>query len=458
MSQPRTDFISKLRRYFDSLPFSLVGKTLCVGLSGGADSVSLLLGLIEIEDEYGFSVIACHFNHMIRGDEADRDEIFCKSLCEKLNRKIYCGRDNVPEYASFHKIGIEQAARECRYAFFDRILNKDSVDFCVTAHNKNDDAETLLFNLIRGAGSNGASSIAPYSDNVLRPLLQIERAEIEAFLADINQEYVTDSTNLSNDYTRNYIRNVLIPQMQNINPLVINALSRYAESARTDRAYFDKLVNLNYSNDLRLLDPAVRTRVIMQKFYDFSGIRLNYNLISVLDKALFYDKRSLVPIFGKYEAIVDNGNITFANFETTVLGQFDPQSLNYGINKVFGERVSINISKEVYNTENINNLYTTVFLSCDKIVGDLYVRNRRTGDRIFINGMNKSIKKLFIEKKIPKEYREIIPIFCDDEGIIYVPFVGLSDRVHTNNNDTKLYITSVFETIDTERWNDAYEK
>lgn len=458
MSQPKTDFIRKLSRYFDSLPFSLVGKTLCVGLSGGADSVSLLLGLIEIEDKYGFSVFACHFNHMIRGAEADRDEDFCKELCDRLNRKIYCGRDNVPEYARLHKVGIEQAARECRYSFFDRILKKDNIDFCVTAHNKNDDAETLLFNLIRGSGSNGATAIAPYGDSILRPLLQIERAEIEAFLSDIGQDFVTDSTNKSNEYTRNFIRNVIIPEMQRINPSAVDALSRYAESARADRAYFDKVVSQNRDNDLRLLDIAVRTRVIMQKFYDFSKLRLNHDFVTIIDKALFCDIRSCIPIFNDYEAIVDNGNVAFVNREDTVCCEFESQLLNEGFNWIFGERVLIELSEKQQNTENINKLYTTAYLSSDKIVGSLCVRNRRVGDKIFINGMNKSIKKLFIEKKIPKEYRDIIPIFCDDEGIIYVPFIGISDRVYGNNTDFKQYILSVFETIDTERWSNAYEK
>ena len=122
MSLPRTDFLLKLNRFFSELPFELEGTTLCVGLSGGADSVSVLIGVIEIKDEFGFSVVACHFNHMIRGEEADRDELFCKTLCEQLGVKIYCGRDDVPAYANYKKICIEQAARECRYSFFTRIF------------------------------------------------------------------------------------------------------------------------------------------------------------------------------------------------------------------------------------------------------------------------------------------------------------------------------------------------
>ncbi len=457
MSQPKTDFIRKLNGYFDSLPFSVEGTTLCVGLSGGADSVSLLLGLIEIKENCGFSVVACHFNHMIRGDEADRDELFCQQLCKQLGVKIFCGRDDVPLYANLHKIGIEQAARECRYAFFERILQKRSVDFCVTAHNKNDDAETLLFNLIRGSGSNGASSISPYSDGILRPLLKIDREEIELFLKDRQQDYVTDSTNLSTDYTRNFIRNNILPELKKINPSVIESLSRYADSCRMDRDYFDNIVEQCYYSDLTLSDRAIRTRVIMKKFFDFAKIRLNHELVCNIDEALFKKQRICIPIFSDYEAIINNGTVNFVNRADVISGEYDAQTLKDGNNEIFGNRVTIIVSSQ-QEEKNINKLYTTTYLSSDKIMGGLYVRNRRAGDKIFINGMHKCLKKLFIEKKIPKEYRDTIPIIFDDAGIIYVPFVGVSDRVYDKNATNKLYISGIFNTFDIERWSNAYEK
>ncbi|MBO5869951.1 MAG: tRNA lysidine(34) synthetase TilS [Clostridia bacterium] len=457
MNRARISFIRKLSKYFENLPFSVQEKGLCIALSGGADSVALLLGMAEVSETFGFNISACHFNHMIRGDEADRDEEFCKQLCKNHNIKIFCGRDDVPAYASRYNIGIEEAARSCRYAFFERICSKDTVDYCVTAHNMNDDAETLLINLIRGSGSYGASSIAPYKDKILRPLLEISRQEIEEFLSESEQTYVTDSTNLCNDYTRNYVRNVIIPDMCKLNPSVVEALSRYSASCRSDREYFEAVINENLDTDLRLLPKALRNRVLMKKYKEFSGQSLNSNMVSDIDRALFSEKRVCVPLFDHTEAVINNGNVQFFNKSENPLLEYDFQELQNGTNKVFGDRVIIDISNNK-SSGNFNNLSTNAYISEDKIIGKLKVRNRRVGDKIFIKGMNKTLKKLFIDKKVPKEYRNIIPIIFDEEGIIYVPFVGVADRVIQKENNDTIYITTIFNTIEKERWTNAYEK
>ena len=265
MSQMKHNFLCKLRSYFKSLPFDINGKRMCVCLSGGADSVSLLLGMKEIAVEFDIQIFACHFNHMLRGDESNRDEIFCKKLCEKLNIELFCGRDDVANYCKSKQKSIEEGARECRYAFFDRVKNKRSFDFYLTAHNMNDDVETLLFNLIRGSGSNGASSISPYNERMLRPLLKIQRFEIEHFLEDIDQDYIVDSTNSSIKYSRNFIRHKLLPVIKEVNPSAIETISSYIDSCREDRGYFDELVNEYYNDDLRNHHASLRKRIYIKK-------------------------------------------------------------------------------------------------------------------------------------------------------------------------------------------------
>ncbi len=458
MNRAKINFIRKLREYFELLPFSVDGKTLCVGLSGGADSVSLLLGLRDVSQTYGFNVSACHFNHMIRGEEADGDEKFCKELCNKYKIKIYCGRDDVPAHAKTYKLSIEEAARNCRYAFFERVCSKNTVDYCVTAHNMNDDAETLILNLIRGSGSNGASSILPYGEKILRPMLKISRQEIEEYLSELGQVYVTDSTNLSNEYSRNYVRNVILPEMMKLNPSVVEALSRYADSCRNDRTYFENLVSENIDSDLREIPKSIRDRILIKKYKDFSGLSLNRNMIADIEQKLFSGNRVCIPLFDNTEAIIDNGKVVFGTKNDILAIEFNEQILIDGTNELFGERVELDLSRNNRELANINKLYTTAYISFDKIKGALKARNRRVGDKITINGINKSLKKMFIDKKVRKEYRDIIPIIFDEEGIIYVPFIGIADRVKCNNDSNTVYLTTIFNTIEKERWNNAYEK
>lgn len=458
MSQPKHNFLLKLKAYFNELPFDITNKKLCVCLSGGADSVSLLMGLKTISVDYNLSVVACHFNHMLRGAESDRDEEFCKKLCRNIGIELYCGRDDVNAYCKANGKSLEEGARECRYAFFKRVAEKRAVDYCVTAHNMNDDAETLMLNLIRGSGSNGASAIAPFNKNVLRPLLNVKRKEIEAYLAEINQDYVTDTTNECVQYTRNFIRHELIPKMEEINPSVIDAFSRYIASSREDRIYFDSLVRENLNSDLRDLYAAVRKRIIIYKCIESIGVYLNSDLIEQIDNALFSENRRIVSITEKFEAVVENGKVIFAEASKTTDREFDIFNLGSGENSIFDNNVSLGIYKNIDENKIFNKLSITEKLSFDNIIGGLSVRNRRTGDKITVNNINKSVKKLFIDKKIPKEYRNIIPIIFDDEGIIYIPFVAVADRAKYRNGCESIYINTVFNTIDKERWLIAYEE
>ncbi len=459
MIPAKINFLRKLTEYFDSLGMDLCGKGLCVCLSGGADSVSLLRGLMDISSKYGFNIYACHFNHMIRGEESDRDEDFCRDLCDSLGITLYRGWHDVPEYAKYYKLSLEEAARDCRYAFFQRVSSRECVDYCVTAHNMNDDAETLLFNLIRGSGLNGATAIAPKKDIMLRPLLKIKRSEIEEYLTEIGQTYVNDSTNASTEYSRNYIRHQLIPDMEALNPSVVEALSRYISSCRNDREYFDSIVEQNIDMKPSSLPKAIRDRVIIKKYKLFSNYSLNSEMVNEIDKALVSSIRTIIPLYSDTEALIDNGNLIFRKKSEKLEFTFDSVSLKDGENDLFGNRVLVILSEENHcHSENFNKISITKKLSFDNIKDGLNVRNRRVGDKILINGMHKSLKKLFIEKRVPAEYRNIIPVICDGEEIVYVPFVAISDKVVMKNSQNNKYVTTILNNIDTERWKIAYEK
>ena len=457
MSRAKINYIRKLNAYFDSLPFSVNGKSICVCLSGGADSVSLLLGLREISPKYRFELSACHFNHMIRGDESDRDEQFCRDLCDRIGITLYRGRDDVPEYAKFNKLSLEDAARKCRYAFFDRVRSRRHIDFCATAHNMNDDVETLLLNIIRGSGSNGGSSIARFACGILRPIIKISREEIIAFLKEMRQDFVIDSTNDNIEYTRNYIRGVVLPELIKINPSAVETLSRYIDSCRDDRDYFDAVVDEYMKTDLRLVHKSIRNRVIIKKYHNATGSYLNSSQINEISEAIIHQNSTVEYVNGEYEAVIKNGKVEFSKCVECDDVHYDPVLLQIGQNNLFDNSVILYFSNDIDNNTKFNKLSISEIITTDNIIGSLKIRNRRIGDKITIRGVNKSLKKLMIDKKVPKEYRNLIPIIFDDEGILYVPFVGIADRAFSKNGVNKASITTVMKTVDNERWNTAYE-
>lgn len=187
------------------------GERVCVGLSGGADSVSLLFALKEL----GYKVFAVHVNHNLRGEESKRDENFCRSLCEKQGIELFVESVDVRGYCQENKLSCEEGARTLRYSAIDKHLNGCKL---ATAHNLNDCFETTLFNLVRGCGVNGLKGIPPVRGEIIRPLIAVTREEIEAYLAARCLEYVTDSTNLQDDCSRNILRLNVVPQLLRINP------------------------------------------------------------------------------------------------------------------------------------------------------------------------------------------------------------------------------------------------
>ena len=435
-----SELVCSVWNYLDGIRIETEGKGICACLSGGADSVALLSALEELSGEFGYRLYACHFNHGIRGAEADRDEKFCKDLCARLGIKIFCGRDDVPAYAALYGKSVEEAARECRYAFFSRIL---------------DDAETLLINLCRGYGSNGASSISPRNGSILRPMLKVPRSEVESYLAAVGREYITDSTNLCDDYTRNYFRHEVLPAIEKVYPNAVAALSSFADSAREDRAYFESVTE-GLGGDLTGLPKPLRDRVILRKYKDFTGKIASRQVLNSVSAALAAGGRKVVFIDNGTEAVTDNGTVAFFRRSSGNAPLYDEVLLAGGENNVLGRRAAVYVGAAEGTF--INKVFTENTLESANISGNLRVRNRREGDRICIRGVNRSVKKLFIENGIPKEYRSHIPVILDDMGIIYIPFVGISDRVFSKTPEKPIHITTVLNNTEPERWGVAYEK
>ncbi len=210
-------------------------QSVIVALSGGADSVSLLLALREM----GVGVRACHLNHGLRGEESDNDQQFCADLCRKLDVDLFTRKINCAELAEKHE-SVEECARRARYAFFEEALEYFGGNSVIaTAHTADDNLETVLLNLVRGTGLRGLCGIPPVRGNIIRPLILSERRDVLEYLSEKGQDYVTDKTNFSEDYSRNRVRLNIIPEIKKLNPSLVGTVSRMTGNLRLDSDYLD---------------------------------------------------------------------------------------------------------------------------------------------------------------------------------------------------------------------------
>lgn len=246
-------FLRKIARFIEKKNLMMQGGKYIVALSGGADSTALLMVLKKL----GYDVCAAHCNFHLRGDESDRDELFCINLCKSNGIALHRAHFDTKEYAVGHKISIEMAARELRYSYFNQLKSDISATGICVAHHSDDSAETVLLNLIRGTGLRGLAGIQPSNNGILRPLLCVTRREIISFLKEIKQDYITDSSNLINDVIRNKIRLDIIPLMQDINPSVNISISRTAERITEALRLFDKALELSSSEVISKQDSSI---------------------------------------------------------------------------------------------------------------------------------------------------------------------------------------------------------
>lgn len=228
------------------------GDKIVVGVSGGPDSITLLNVLKNIKEKeiIKFNLVVCHINHMIR-EEAISDEKYVEEYCKKNNIEFFAKRIKVEEMAEKEKIGTEEAGRKARYEFFNEILNKTNANKIATAHTANDNAETVLMNIIRGSGTLGLKGIEAKNGKLIRPLIECKRSEIEKYCKDENLNPRIDKTNLENIYTRNKVRNMLIPYIENnFNPNIIEAINRLSDLSKQENDFLEKLTKEAYKKIL----------------------------------------------------------------------------------------------------------------------------------------------------------------------------------------------------------------
>ena len=422
--------LKKIKSFFERYNISIDGKEICVCFSGGADSVALLDAMDKIREETPFSLSAVHVNHHIRGAEADGDEAFCKEFCKTREIPIYC--IDVYALSRVESTGesLEQAARKLRYEAFERLKQQENIDYFLTAHHLNDAVETIVFNAVRGCSVSGLCGIPHIREFYLRPLIYCSKKEILEYILSSGVSFVEDSTNSDESYTRNYIRHSLLPSFERVNSNYLSAFLRLSESAMQDEDYFRKqLDKITSETDLSKLHPSVSSRYVCREYEKLSGGEgLSAVHVKQIISCLGSSEEKCVDVPFGIRAVIKNGNVIF--LKNTKGEETDVIHLKIGENN-FGSGVRITLEKKYEKLPKFSDSPLKIVLPCDKIKGSLWARKRSDGDKLTCRGFGRSVNKELINSKVPKYLRSLIPIICDENGIVFVPFVGADDRVFT---------------------------
>lgn len=413
-----------------------------VALSGGADSVLMLRLLCRYREDFGLTISAAHLNHCLRGEESDRDELFVKDLCEALCVPLEIKRVDLHAECKKSGEGCEECGRRLRYEFFNSLADDDTL--IATAHNLDDRVETFIMNLIRGTALNGLCSISPKRDNVIRPLIDIPKADILSHCETMGYDYVTDSTNLTDLYRRNQIRHNILPYFFDTNPSFEKSAVRMFESLEKDNAYLSALAeeefekcrisqNVYCVESLKKLPVPLLNRLILLAARQ-SGASPENRHLEMIEKLLSSGGKINLP--GDVFVICHQGKLEFVKNLSLENASFDKKSeisASLGENLFSHKKIllkEVALGQDNY-CKNVHNMLSYSLIDCGKIYGNLIIRNRREGDKITLTKrrVTKTLKKLFCEEGLSLEERQNRVVLCDSLGVVFVEGFGPDKRV-----------------------------
>lgn len=446
--------LGKFKRFIEENNLIEKGDVIVCAISGGSDSVFMLSLLLEIKEEYDLKIIVSHVNHGLRGEEAKRDEEFVKDLAED-NKLIYEVKHiDMVGYAKENSLTCEEAGRKLRYAFFEELKDKYKANKVAIAHNKNDVVETMLLNIFRGSGLDGLESIPLRRDYFVRPILAFDKNEILSYLKENSISYVDDSTNFTNDYKRNLVRNELLPFIEkNFNSNIITSMTKLSYIAKENNAYLEKLIAKKYAelvdtNSIKRdafneLEHYEKT-LILRKF-----LKENLNYLENISKDNIEEMIDLIKN--------DSGKKYDINSKYYLINDFNLTYLRPAYCKLSDEKISLDFELDrVYNVYGSkfkfvlsDKIISKKYLDYDLLSGELLIRNKRDGDRFNPFGMKgtKKLKHYFIDKKVPSELRNKVLLLVDKDEIVYIINYDIANNYKASNR-TKRYLNIVLEDND----------
>ena len=385
------------------------GDRVVCAVSGGADSMALLFAMYLLKDKLGIRLSAAHFNHNLRGQESDGDEAFVRGFCDRYDIELSVGTGHI----TAGKKGLEAAAREARYAFFGSLPGK-----IATAHTADDNAETVLLHLVRGTGLKGLGGITPVRGCVIRPMLGVTRQEVLEFLSEYHISYREDSSNQTDQFLRNRLRHHVMPLLKEENPRLAENLSAMALRLRQDEEALSALSQTEPEVEkLRAMPPALRSRAL-ERYLKGNGVKEPEAVhIAQAEALVFSEKPSAFARFpGGVIISREYGRLAV----TTENPEPEPVILPCPGRVKFGEfTVICESAAEIQNTDTVFTVRTD---------GPMVLRSRCAGDAIRLSGGTKTLKKLFIDRKIPAADRSRIPVIADGQGVLAVYGIGVDQR------------------------------
>lgn len=428
------------------------GDRIAVGVSGGADSVALLRFLAALRPQFGWDLVVCHIHHGLRGAEADRDECFVRALAEQLGLPCAVSRIDAAALALRDHISVEEAGRMARYAFFAQTAGEGGR--IATAHTLDDSIETVLMNLVRGTGLRGLCGIPRIRGNIVRPLLDCTRAEVEDYLGALGQPYCTDSTNLTDDYTRNRIRHDILPRLCELNPNFPGAMARMlprlaAQQALTDCLAAQSAQQLHAAcgglsrQGLSALPEPVCDRLLL-RLLEQNRLPVSAAAVERMTETLrtggkldlaarswfFVAQGDLAAVIYAPPGGIPPVPVPLPQEETPVILPFSPQkSLKLTL-----------CNKIVANTsEKFNISLLKYAIDCDRIKGYSFMRTRRPGDTFIVGKKQLSLGEAWAAAGIPALLRPALMVLADEQGVLWAEGIGSSSRAAVTEN-TKQYV------------------
>ncbi len=436
--------INKIRNFIVDNNMLKFGDKVVAGISGGADSVCLLKVLLLLKKEFGLEIFGVHVNHGIRGEEALRDENFVKELCDSVGVRLFTFHYNIPLLAKEDGTTEEETGRIYRYKAFYETAERVGKGKIAVAHNMNDNCETVLQRLIRGTGIKGLGGIEPVRGSIIRPLLCVSRKEIEKFVGA--EGFITDSTNICRDYTRNKIRLEVLPLLEEFNPGIVQGICRMSRLARQEDSFLEKTaadilekavlerrekeVVLD-TEKIGKADEALIGRVLRQAILPFTkkGQDIDCIHITELKKLVFGENGKRIDLIEGIKAIKEFGKIRIGFFNNSIEYSY---CVEIG-KKTFIKEAGLELLISVDKADGIEPICTVY----GKVFAPIIARTVKSGDRIAIKTGRQEIKKAFAGRKIGQDNRYKYPVLEDSRGILAI--VGVKARYCTDKNN-KIFV------------------